>query len=111
MIGLLEYDRADELLRGLLRDADASGDDATASLALEALGTIATRRGREAVARDLLVDAVARGETPDPTERTQLYWDLARIHSGLGEADAAIDLLQSALDRLGDDSDLAVRAN
>ena len=86
MIGLLEYDRADELLRGVLRDADAAGDDATASLALEALGTIATRRGREAVARDLLVEAIARGGMPDPAERTQLYWDLARIHSGLGEA-------------------------
>src|SRR6185503_16030196 len=89
LIGLLEYDQADELLRGVLRDADASEDDATASLALEALGTIATRRGREAVAPDLLVEAVVRGDTPDPTERTQLYWDLARIHSGLGEADAA----------------------
>ena len=48
---------------------------------------------------------------PDPAERTQLYWDLARIHSGLGEADAAIDLLQAALDRLDDDGDLAARAN
>ena len=111
MIGLLEYDRADELLRGVLRDADATGDDRTASLALEALGTIATRRGREAVARDLLVEAIARGGMPDPAERTQLYWDLARIHSGLGEADAAIDLLQAALDRLDDDGDLAARAN
>ena len=78
MIGLLEYDRADELLRGVLRDADAAGDDATASLALEALGTIATRLGREALARDLLVEAIARGGMPDPAERTQLYFDLAR---------------------------------
>jgi tetratricopeptide (TPR) repeat protein len=111
LIGLLEFDQADELLRGVLRDADAAGDDATASLALEALGTIATRRGREAAARDLLVEAIERGNMPDPAERLQLYWDLARIHSGLGEADAAIDLLQSALDRLGEDGDLAVRAN
>jgi tetratricopeptide (TPR) repeat protein len=110
MIGLLEYDRAEELLRGALREADAAGDDTKASLALEALGTIATRRGREAAARDLLLEAVARGGTPDPAERTQLYFDLARVHSGLGDADAAIAVLEDALDRVGDDGDLAVRA-
>ena len=110
LIGLLEYDRAEELLRGVLCDADAGGDDATASLVLEALGTIATRLGREALARDLLVDAVARGGTPDPADRTQLYFDLARVHSGLGEADAAIAVLEAALARVGDDGDPAVRA-
>ena len=111
LIGLLEYDSAEEQLRGVLRDADAAGDDESASLALEALGTVATRRGREAAARDLLVQAVERGGMPDPAERTQLYWDLARIHSGLGEADAAIDLLERALGRLGEVGDLAVRAS
>src|SRR6478672_7656592 len=110
LIGLLEYDRAEELLRGVLCDADAGGGDATASLVLEALGTIATRLGREALARDLLVDAGARGGTPDPADRTQLYFDLARVHSGLGEADAAIAVLEAALARVGDDGDPAVRA-
>jgi hypothetical protein len=61
LIGLLEYDLADELLRGVLRDARAAGDDQLASRALEALGTIATRRGREAEARRLMEQGDAAG--------------------------------------------------
>jgi tetratricopeptide (TPR) repeat protein len=110
MIGLLEYDRAEELLLSAVADADRSHDDQAASLALEALGTVATRRGKEADARDLLERAVERGRSPDPAERLQLYWELARIHSGLGDAHSAIALLEDVLERLGPDADAAVRA-
>lgn len=82
LIGLLEYDQADELLRGVLRNARAAGDDQLASRALEALGTIATRRGREAEARRLMEQALELAGDADPVEREMLYWELARVCSG-----------------------------
>ncbi len=90
LIGLLEYDRADELLRGVLRDADAGGDDATASLVLEALGTIATRLGREGLPATCWSTRSRGAACPiRPSARSSTSTWRA-IHSGLGEADAAI---------------------
>ncbi len=111
MIGLLEYDRAEELLRAVCADADAAGNGPLASLAYEALGTVATRKGQEELARDMLVRAVERGGNPDPAERQPLYWELARIHSGLGDAGAAMEVIEGALDRIGPDADPLLRAN
>lgn len=111
LVGLLEYDRAEELLRAVAADADAAGDGPLASLAYEALGTVATRRGREELARDMLVRAVERGGNPDPAERRPLYWELARIHSGLGDAQAAMELMEGVLERVGPDGDPLLRAH
>ena len=100
LIALERYDEADELLRAELRRAEAAGDADAASRALEALGVIASRRGREEVALDLLRRAVERGGEPDPSERHDLYFELARLMSGAGDAPGAVRLLADCLDRV-----------
>jgi len=109
LIGLLEYDRAEELLRSALRDAELHRDDERASRGYEALGTIATRRGREAEARRLLERALELAGDADPVEREMLYWELARICSGLGEPDRAVEILERAVALFDEDDDLAAR--
>jgi tetratricopeptide (TPR) repeat protein len=100
LIALERFDEADELLRGELRRADAAGDADAASRALEALGVVASRRGREEAALELLRDAVERGGRPDPTERHDLYFELARLMSGAGDAAGAAGLLDDCLARV-----------
>jgi tetratricopeptide (TPR) repeat protein len=109
LIGLLEYDSADELLRGVVREAEQLGDDALASRAYEALGTIATRRGREAEARRLLERALDLAGEANPVEREMLYWELARVCSGLGDPDRAVEILEGAVGLFDDEADLAAR--
>jgi tetratricopeptide (TPR) repeat protein len=109
LIGLLEYDRAEEVLRSVLADAEGQRDDVRASLAYEALGTIATRRGRETEARRLLERSLELAGDADPVERELLYWNLARICSGLGDPDRAVEILERALSLFDTESDLAAR--
>jgi tetratricopeptide (TPR) repeat protein len=109
LIGLLEYDRADELLRGVLRDAEAAGDDHLASRTLEAQGIIATRRGREGEARRLMERALELAGDADPVEREMLYWELARVCSGLGHPDRAVEILERAVSLFEEDADLKAR--
>ena len=110
MVGLGQLDQAEDTLVLVLRRADAAEDDELASRAYEGLGTIATRRGRETRARELFERAVERGGEPDPGERPSLYLELARVLSSVGEPQQAADLLEWALDRLGESGDVAVVA-
>ncbi|MDX6550965.1 MAG: hypothetical protein QOJ31_1649, partial [Gaiellales bacterium] len=112
LIGLSRFDEADVVLRAALRDADAAGDDALASHALEGLGTIATRRGQDARALELFEQALARGHEPDPAARQSLYMVLARLRSFGGNAAAAVELLEACRQRVesADDPDPAVVA-
>lgn len=102
LIGLGRLDEADELLRAGLREAERADDRASRSLALEGLGVIATRRGRDAAAIALFEQALAAaGEPPPlPAERLTLYWELARSYAGTGRADLAVELLQRSLRRM-----------
>ncbi len=105
LIGLERYDEAEELLRNTLRRAETDGDSQAASRALEGLGVVASRRGREEHALELLRKAVQAGSNPDPSERWDLYFELARITSLSGDAERAVSLLQWCLDRLNDSDD------
>jgi tetratricopeptide (TPR) repeat protein len=109
LIGLLEYDRAEEELRGLVRDAERSGDDDLASRAYEALGIVATRRGREAEAKRLLERALELAGDADPVEREVLYRELARVWSGLGEPARSVEILERAVALIDDEADLSAR--
>jgi tetratricopeptide (TPR) repeat protein len=100
LIGLGRFDEAELVLIELLDAADADGDAAAASHALEGLGTIATRRGQETRALELFEQAIARGGHPDPAERDGLYWNTARLRSYTGDAEGAIALLEECLRRL-----------
>ena len=100
LIGLGRFDEAELALIELLDAADADGDDAAASQALEGLGTVATRRGQEPRALELFEQALERGRHPDPAERDGLYWNTARLRSYTGDADGAVALLEECLTRL-----------
>ena len=100
LIALERYDEADEVLRRNLRDAQGAGDRHSASVALEALGQIAIRRGREQHALDLLRESLEYADDPDPAERTDLYFEIARLLASTGDADAAVELLEPLLQRL-----------
>jgi tetratricopeptide (TPR) repeat protein len=110
MVGLGQLDQAEETLVLVLRRADAANDDSLASRAYEGLGMIATRRGREARARDLFERAVERGGEPDPVKRPLLYLELSRVLSSVGEPQQAAELLEWALDRLRESGDVAAIA-
>ena len=110
MVGLGQLDEAEETLVLVLRRADAAEDDDLASRAYEGLATIATRRGRETRARELFERAVERGGEPDPADRPWLYLELGRVLSSVGEPQQAADLLQWAVDRLGESGDIAIVA-
>lgn len=99
LIGLGRLDEADEVLRGALRQAELTGDRASRSLALEGLGVIATRRGRDAGAVELFEQALEAAGDPSPSaaERLTLYWELARGYAATGRAGLAVDLLERAL--------------
>jgi tetratricopeptide (TPR) repeat protein len=100
LIGLERYDEAEELLRGELRRAQAGDDPASVSIALEGLGVIASRRGQEDEALDLMEQAAEAAGWPDPVERHELYFELARLRSGAGDAGGAVELLESCLERI-----------
>lgn len=112
LIGLSRFDEAEDALRLALRDAEEAGDADGASMALEGLGTIATRRGQEARALELFDAAISTGD-PDPVSRQQTYLELARLRSYCGDASGAIELLEECLGRVADmrDVDPAVLAH
>jgi tetratricopeptide (TPR) repeat protein len=112
LIALERYDEAEELLEKQVRNATATGDHQSASMALEALGQIAIRRGREQHALGLLRQSLELADDPEPAARTDLYFELARLLASTGDADAAVDLLAPLLDHLRDEhpDDLATIA-
>src|SRR5579859_5439906 len=103
LIGLERFDEAEELLRSELRRARAAGDASGASLALEGLGVVASRRGHEEQALELMRQAVEAADWPDPTQRHDLYYELARLMSGAGDASGAVQLLEACLARVRDE--------
>jgi tetratricopeptide (TPR) repeat protein len=100
LIGLERYDEAEEALREGLRRAEATGDTDAASRAMEGLGVVATRRGREDEALTWLRRAAEAADWPDPVERFDLYFGLARIMSGAGDSAEAIALLEHSAARV-----------
>jgi tetratricopeptide (TPR) repeat protein len=104
LIALGRLDEADELLRVELRAAGDAGDSTASSRALEGLGLVATRRGRDAGAIALFEQAIeVAGEPPSPAERLALYFELARSYAVTGRADRAVSLLETSLQLLGSD--------
>jgi tetratricopeptide (TPR) repeat protein len=112
LIGLSRFDEAEDALRLALKDAQQAGHAEAASVALEGLGTIATRRGQEARALELFEQAISTGD-PDPVTRQQTFLELARLRSYGGDAAGAIELLEDCLGRVADmsDADPAVLAH
>lgn len=100
LIGLERYDEAEDALRAALRRAQASGDREAAGRALEALGVVATRRGNDDQALDFLTQAVAAGDDPDPVQRWELYYELARLMSAAGNPTGAAGILERCLERV-----------
>src|SRR4051812_19346814 len=100
MIRLERYDEAEELLRGVLREAQVDADADRMSEAYEGLGLIAARRGHEETALELLTKALDSGVPPHPAQRPDLYIELARLHVAGGDSARAIALLADCVERL-----------
>jgi tetratricopeptide (TPR) repeat protein len=100
LIGLCQYEQAERLLEDLVAVAEQRGDDQLASQALEGLGTIATRQGREARALELFERALAAAGEADPVERETLYIHTARLRAYGGDPGGAVQLLEGALSRV-----------
>src|SRR3954463_8456345 len=69
MIRLEQYEEAEELLRGVLREAEVDADAERISEAYEGLGLIAARRGRDQTALELLTASLDTGVPPHPAQR------------------------------------------
>jgi tetratricopeptide (TPR) repeat protein len=113
LIGLCQYEQAERLLEDLVAEAEERGDDQLASHALEGLGTIATRQGREARALELFERALAAAGDADPSERETLYSNTARLRAYGGDPCGAVRLLEDVLARVESqpDHDVALFAN
>jgi tetratricopeptide (TPR) repeat protein len=96
-------DEADELLRGVLREAEVNGDAERIGEACEGLGLIAAERGDDREARRLLEHALEVGSPPDPAQRVQLYGRLQAIYRRSGDVARALALLQDCVARLEHD--------
>src|SRR3954451_16089253 len=68
MLRLEQYDEAEELLRGVLREARVDADAERMSEALEGLGLVAARRGHDDIALRLLEQSLESGESPHPAQ-------------------------------------------
>jgi tetratricopeptide (TPR) repeat protein len=100
MIRLEQNDEAEELLRGVLREAEVEADTERMSECYEGLGLIAVHRGREDQAMDLFQRALEIGEPPHPAQRPELYIELARLHISAGDTARAIALMNDCAERL-----------
>jgi tetratricopeptide (TPR) repeat protein len=95
-------DDAEELLRGVLREAEVNGDGERMSEAYEGLGLVAAGRGDDREARRLLEQALDAGAPPDPSQRVQLYGRLQEIYRRSGDVAKSLALLQGCIARLRD---------
>src|SRR5204863_340822 len=103
-MGRLE--ESEELLRGVLREAEVNGDGERMSEACEGLGVLAAERGDDHEARRLLEQALEVGTPPDPAQRVQLYGRLQEIYRRSGDVARALALLQDCIARLRRDGTL-----
>jgi tetratricopeptide (TPR) repeat protein len=100
MIRLGQHDQAEELLRGVLREAEVDADAERMSECYEGLALIAAHRGRDGQALELFQQALEVGDPPHPAQRPDLYIEMARLHVGAGDAARAIALMNDCAERL-----------
>src|SRR5947207_10846599 len=91
---------AEDLLNGVLREAEVNGDAERMSEACEGLGLVAAARRDDGEARRLLEQALEVGTSPDPSQRVQLYGRLQEIYRRSGDVAKALALLQDCIARL-----------
>ena len=100
MIRLEQYEEAEELLRGVMREAEVDADVERISECYEGLALIAARRGQDNHALTLLEKALDVGEPPHPAQRPDLYIELARLYISAGDSARAIALVNDCAERL-----------
>jgi tetratricopeptide (TPR) repeat protein/DNA-binding XRE family transcriptional regulator len=94
-MGRLE--ESEDLLRGVLREAEVNGDGERMSEAYEGLGLIAADRRDDREARRLLEHALEVGSAPDPAQRIALFGRLQEIYRRSGDVARALALLQDCI--------------
>lgn len=94
------HSEAEELLRGVLREAQVSADAERVSEAYEGLGLVALHRGRVEEASQLLNEALESTHDADPGERIDLYAGLVETYQRTGDASRAMAVLERCLTQL-----------
>jgi tetratricopeptide (TPR) repeat protein len=100
MIRLEQHEEAEELLRGVLREAEVDADAERMSECYEGLGLIAIRRGQDDKAMELFERSIEVGDPPHPAQRPELYIELARLHIAAGDTSRAIALMNDCAEQL-----------
>jgi hypothetical protein len=100
MIRLEQYEEAEELLRGVLREAEVDADAERMSECYEGLALISARRGatdrRWSCSSRRWRWAIRRTRRSGP----DLYIEMARLHIGAGDAARAIALMNDCAEQL-----------
>jgi len=91
---------AEELLHGVLREAQVSADAERVSEAYEGLGLVALHRDQVEEASRLLHEALDNTHDADPGERIDLYAGLVETYLKTGDASRAMAMLEVCLSRL-----------
>jgi tetratricopeptide (TPR) repeat protein len=93
-------DEAEEMLRGVLREAQVSADAERISEAHEGLGLVALRQGNAREAAHLLEQALDETHDADPGERIDLYSGLVEVYRATGNSARAMALLERCVQRM-----------
>lgn len=113
LLGLRQFDLADEHLRRADSGAGELADAGLAALAANARGLLAIRRRRFRVARTHLTDALAlirRSDPPDRRLQAVILTNLGRVFLNLGLAGQALAAFEEARAFLDQAADPAARA-
>ncbi len=89
-------------LRQVLAEAEAAAEDELAARARIALGLADFNAGAHAAAVDHLTAAIAAPST-SPASHSSVYLTLASAHRFAGRPEKAVEVLQAAIDEIGDD--------
>jgi tetratricopeptide (TPR) repeat protein len=95
-----DFKDAEEKLEGVLSEATAAGDVASASRARIALGLAAAHRGSHLEAVERLEAAVAEDVAPAPHHRPDVFTTLGQAYAALGAPDRAVRLFEDCLERV-----------
>jgi tetratricopeptide (TPR) repeat protein len=95
-------ENAQGVVEGILDDAIAAGDSASALRARVALGLAEARAGNNTAAAERLEDAI-ESELLTPSQRPDVYATLGQCYAALGQPQRAVDLFESCLARVAEE--------
>jgi transcriptional regulator with XRE-family HTH domain len=96
-------EKAQSVLQGILDDAVAAGDSTSALRARIAIGLAEARAGNNTAAAQRLEEAIG-SDLLAPSQRPDVYATLGQCYAALGQPQRAVDLFESCLARVAEES-------